>query len=266
MRYQTGKFYGYFVACILTFNGYAAISDSICSNPTLLDLTDRGSVANTPCVLKSKVVMLEAGYQYQTLTLIGSQQNAPQATFFLGLPEKTEVMVALPNYNHQSLRPSSGFGATTLGIKHEIKHWSGWVASAEILITPPSGSATFGSQGLGATVAGIVNYKCNSKADITLTLGGSTATEARIDGGDRFNSFNPGMVFSYSPTAKMSIFGEVFAQSKTRPAQGGNYNVDGGVLYLLTTSVVIDVEVGQQLSNEYGVFKNYIGSGITITF
>ncbi len=249
---------------IITFNnGFAATSDS-CQGVSLLDLTDRGSVSNTPCVLPSKAVMWEAGYQYNNFTQAGSLQNFPQATFYLGLPTNTEFIVVLPTDNQQSIMPFSGFSATMVGGKHEITYGDNWVAAAEMFLTPPGGSAGFGSKGFGVLVNGLVNYNINSKISLGLMLGESTATKGGFFGGKRFNSFNSSLALSYAPIEKLSAFVEVFAETKTGPSLGGNYNVDCGVLYLLTTHVVLDLEVGQQLSHQTTSFNQFIGGGVSL--
>ena len=249
---------------IITFNGFAATISDSCQDVSLLSITDRGSVANTPCVLPPKSVMLETGYQYKDFTQVGSLQNFPQPTLFLGLPSNSELIVVLPTYNQQSIMPFSGFSATGVGAKHKLTYGNNWVTAAEIFVTPPGGSAAFGNKGLGVFVNGMASYSINSNVSMTLMLGGSTNTLASFFGGERYNSFNPSLALTYALTEKANVFLETFAQTQTGPSLSGNYNVDCGVLYLLTTNVVLDLEVGQQLSHQIASFNQFIGGGVSV--
>ena len=252
------------VLFIITFNSVAATTSNPCDDASLRDITDRGSISNTPCVLPAKEGMLEIGYQYKRFAYDGGLQNFPQSVLFFGLPANSELAIVVPNYNQQSNRPFTGFSATTVGVKNEIAYGKGWVVGAEIFLTPSGGSSAFGNQGYGVTANAMASYTISSDIFMTLMVGGSTATESRFDDGGRFNSFNPSLALMYAPTEKMSFFAEVFAQTKTGPYLGSNYNVDCGVLYSLNKNVVLDLEVGQQLTHLADSFNQFIGAGVSL--
>lgn len=249
---------------VITFNASAATPNNPCQGISLLAITDRGSITNTPCVMPSKTALLETGYQYKQFKQAGSLQNYPQPTLFVGLPARTELAVVMPTYYQQPEIPFSGFSATAVGIKHEFAYGENWVTAAEAFLAPPGGSRAFGNPGTGAFVNGMASYIINSRVTMTLMIGGSTATEDSFSGGERFNSFNPSLVLIYTPVEKASIFVEVFGQTRTGPDLGGNYNVDCGVLYLLTANVVLDLEAGQQLSHQADSFNQFIGAGVSV--
>lgn len=240
--------------------------DNPCSDASLRDITDRGSITNTVCVLPPSTMMLEAGDQYKRYTRDLSQQIYPQATLFVGLPADTEFAVILPTYNQQSIAPDSGFSATAVGVKHIVTSGRDWAVGAELFITPPGGSAGFGNQGVGVIVNGMATYKVNATTFMALMMGVNTSTEGRFAGGRRFNSFNPSLVLSHALTENVNVFGEVFAQTKTTPDTGANYNADCGILYSLTPNVVFDLEVAQQLGHELASFKQFVGAGVTVIF
>lgn len=249
---------------IITFNGFAATTTDICRGASLLDITDRGSVTNTPCVLPSKSMFLETGYQYKGFTSFGSLQTFPQPTLFIGLPDKNELSIVIPTYNQQSFGSFSGASASMVGIKHEMTYGKDWVAGAEIFLTPAGGSASFGSNDFGVLVNGMAAFNLSSKVSITFMLGGSTATEAIATGGGRFNSFNPSFAMSYAQSERLRFFIEAFAQTKTGAVLGGNYNADCGLLYLFTENIVFDLELGQQLSHQNYSFNQFIGGGVSL--
>ncbi len=190
----------------------------------------------------------------------------PQTALYIGLPANSELEIFLPTFNQQSIGPVSGFSATAAGVKHIVNYGQKWVAGVEIIMTPPGGSDAFGNQGLDVLVTGMVSYLVDSKTTLSLMLGGNTATGASIAGGRRFNSVNPSLELSYAPVEKLDVFIEVFARTKTTADFGANYNVDTGILYLLTPNVVLDVEVAQQLGHESASFNQYVGGGVTVRF
>lgn len=257
------KLWGYCLSLIVAHNGFTASVDT-CVNASLFDLSDRGSVTKTPCTLTENSIMFEAGYQYQTFKPEGIQRNFIQPVFFVGLPERTEIFVELPDYNQLSIDHLSGYSGTVLGAKHEIGYGQNWVAAAAAFLMLPSGSPVFGNQGVGAKIHGILKYSIDHDLAIILMLGGSTETEPSFFKGGRFNNFLPSLMLTYAPTEKINTFVELFGQTKTDYVRGGNYNADCGFFYLLTPNVAFDLEVGQQLSNETGSFNRFINGGITI--
>lgn len=262
----------YFSALTLVFgmvtHVFAETIDDPCAGPSaLLNIIDRPTVSDSACAVPFKKAVLELGYQYQELThSAGHQQNFPEAEFRLGLPANSELVILLPNYIHQSTAPHSGYAATTLGLKHEIGYTQNWLGAVEALVTLPNGSAAFGSKGMGTAVNGIVTYTFNPQFNLSLMLGGSTETQSSLNGGQRFTSINPDVVFTYSPTEKISLYGEAYGQSKTGPGENSGFNADAGVIYLLLSNVAIDLELGQRISGNLGGFNHYIGTGMSIMF
>lgn len=252
----------------MAFNVFAETVDNPCGGPSaLLNIVDRPTVGDSACVVPFKEALLELGYQYQQLShSAGYQQNFPEAGLRIGLPVNNELVLILPNYIHQSMAPHSGFGATTIGIKHEIGYTKTWLGAAEALFTLPSGSTAFGSQNMGTAVNGIINYTFNPMFSLSFMLGVTTQTESKLNGGERFTSINPDMVLTYVFTPKINFYGEVYGQSKTRLGEGSGFNFDGGLLYLPLPYLEVDLEVGQRISGNLNGFNHYIGTGMSIAF
>lgn len=257
-----------FAALLFLISMAAPVHADTDSNPCtgILAIVDRPSVGDSACVVPYGKALLEIGYQYQKLHPQGQEQDFPQAVFRLGLPANNEFVIVLPNFIHESTTPHSGLTATTLGIKHEIGYTQDWIYTAEALFTLPSGSANFGSNGLGVAVNGIVSYSFNSKLSLTVMFGVTSETDTSYNGGQRFTSANPDIVLAWSPTEKINLFGEVYGQTKTGPGQTSGINTDGGITYLLFENVTVDLEVGQRLKGNLGGFEHYIGTGMAILF
>ena len=210
-------------------------------------------------------MVVESGYQHQNLIDPGgSLYYLPSLELRLGLPFDNEAVFFPPNYVHQSFPHYVGAGAAVIGMKHRIGYNKDWIVSAEWFLIPPSGSAAFGSEGLGASFNGIINYSLNAQFDFTFMLGGGSTTLSSLNGGQRYTSINPDLLLTYILNEKVNFFAEVFGQTRTGPGMGSGYNADAGVLCLVKSNVVIDLEVGQRLSGELGGYERYVGAGITI--
>lgn len=252
--------------CIYAVNGVSASTSLSSDQPNLLNLTDRGSITNTPYTLPANSMLLEIGYQYQSLLPSSSLQNFAQPTLFYGLPAHSELIIVFPTHYQQSHSALSGISATSFGFKHELRQGENWITAIELLGTAPSGSAVWGSSGFGVTLNEIILYHLSSKLDVTFMLGESSLTDPNFYGGARFNSINPSLSLSFSITENLSVFAEGFAKTKTSNYQRDNENIDYGLLYMIYPNLVFDIEMGQQLSHQSGLFKQFINSGLTLQF
>jgi hypothetical protein len=241
----------------------AVAYDDPCSG--LLNLTDRPSNLDSACSVPFKQGMLEMGYEYEKLYKSnGEQHTLPIAEIRIGLPVNNEVAVILPNYIHQNIVPHYGNTATTVVLKHEIGYNQNWVGAVEALVTLPGGSSAFGSNGVGTSINAIAGYTFNPKFNLSFSLASSTQTTSSLSGGQRYTTFNPDVVFTYSPTEKCDVYAEVFGQSKTGPGDGSGFNADAGVLYLINPKWEIDFEVGQRISGTLNSLNHYIGTGTAL--
>lgn len=257
----------FFLSFFFPLTNFASTVSYPCSDSaSIMSLVDRPSKADSTCTIPFKDAMVEMGYQYSSLIGGGNLQTLPQEVLRVGLPHHTEFVAILPTDNLQSFSPRAGFSATTLGLKKVFGYTDKWIWTAESLFTFHSGSQGFGSQDFGAALNGIVGYNFTSTVSATFMLGVTTQTLPALSGGERFNSINPDLLFSWQWSKKSTVFAEVYAQSKTAPGQGGGVNFDAGILYTLTKYIVIDAEVGQRGSGQLGGFNNYVGAGIGLLF
>ena len=235
-----------------------------CLDASILDFTDRGTITDTPCVLATKKVLVEGGYQYADLVGDGGRlQSVPQMEVALGLPLKTEIFALLPVYEHQTGPLVTGFTATAIGVKKEMFHGEKWVVSGQGIITPPGGSTAFGNPNTSYTINAILGYTISSQFSLTSMLGRSSISSASAAGGGRYNSFNPSIALLYSPTEKLNFFGEIYSQTQTYVDEGAGYDVDGGIIYILSKSTALDIEIGQRIHGNIGEIEKYVGAGLT---
>jgi len=134
------------------------------------------------------------------------------------------------------------------------------------LFTLPTGSAAFGSQGLGVTLNGMVSYALSEHVGLTLQLGITSQTDPELAGGGRFTAFVSNFVAAWQPTERLQFFGEIYGQSSTGPGKGAGYNADGGIQFLITPSWEVDLEGGVRLVGDLGGFSHYFGVGTGFRF
>ncbi len=252
------------LTCLFIDSVIAENASSPCGGHNdLLLFIDRPTAEDNACVAPYKAVVLETGYQYQKLLGLGTQQNFPAAILRTGIANELEFNISIPNYIHQTVFPYHGFNATTLGVKHQIASSEKWVTSVEGLFILPSGSAAFGSRKMAETVNGLFSYNVTTELNLSGMLGVSSLSQSINSSGSRYWTINPDLVLAWSKN-KVSLFAEIYGQSKTGPDKGSGFNSDVGILYLIRKNIAIDLEVGHRISGALGGFEHYIGTGISI--
>jgi len=241
----------------------------------MLALLDRPTVGDSTCVIPDGNTVLEAGMNGgNTLGPPGGRfYNGPNAELRWGLPGQTELVWLPPNFQYQQTNAGSamppayahGFGATTVGIKHALGHTAHWQWTVEGLATLPSGNHIYGSRGLGGAFNGIVSYGLG-RFGASLMLGLTSQTQAIAAGGQRYQSFNPDFVATWLAMPKLQFYAEVYAQTHTGHGQGWGCDSDGGVQYLVTRNLEVDLEEGRRLQGNLGGFTDYTGIGLGIMF
>lgn len=235
-----------------------------CPCDGLLSILNRPTIADSACVVPLNKVVAEMGYTYYNLSGGGVAHTFPQWVLRFGLLGSNEFVSILPTYVIQSVEPTSGWTATTLGLKHRFLYTKNQVVTFEALFTLPSGSYAFGSAGLGTTINGIFEYELTKTIALTTMLGVSSLTTPRQDGGERYNSFNPDVVLSWHPKDRIQFYGEIYGATSTGPGEGPGSNFDVGVQYLLTKKLEVDLSFGQRIFGKLYDFNNYVSVGLGV--
>lgn len=246
----------------------STIDDPCGGTSSLLAILDRPTVGDSACVVPEKNVVLELGIQRVRYRDGSSGINFPEAQFRFGMAGNNELVLLLPNYTRQTSGDvvTSGPGATVVGIKHGLGYTGKWLGAVESLVTIASGNSTFGSRGTGVAFNGIVSYSPTDDTSLSVMLGVTSQTLPRLAGGSRYTSVNPDFVGTWAMTERLQLYGEIYGQSRTGPGQGAGWNADGGVQYLFTPNVEVDVEVGSRLAGNLGGFSHYVGIGLGVKY
>ena len=255
---------------------HAANPPPSCGGPSgYLAVIDRPTAEDSGCVVAQGMIDIEGG------VTAGNLYPAPGGRYYMlpnlavrwGLPGNSELVWLPPDFQHQSpddgpgdsTVAAHGFGPTTVGFKHMLGWTDHWQWTAEGLATLPSGDSTFGSHGPGGALNAIVSYG-NGRLGLSLMVGVTSQTAATAAGGQRFQSFNPDLVVTWAATSRMQLFAEVYSQSHSGYLQGWGTNADGGLQYLVTPDLVVDVEEGVRLQGTLGGFSSYTGVGLGLLF
>ena len=255
---------------------HAAASTLPCSGPSgLLGLLDRPTVGDSTCVVPEGMTVIEAGATAGNVYggPGGRIDTLPNLELRWGLPDDSEFLWLPPNFQYQSADGGPGapaptvrgFGPTTVGVKHELGYTADWQWIAEALATLPSGDSTFGSHGVGGALNAVVSYG-NGPLGVSLMVGVTSQTEPTAAGGQRFQSFNPDLVVTWESTSRLQFYGEMYGQSHSGYRQGWGTDVDGGVQYLVTADLEVDLEEGARVQGNLGGFSNYTGVGLGLMF
>ncbi|CAM2964001.1 Uncharacterised protein [Legionella steigerwaltii] len=252
------------VFCILATIPFTAIADNdICSN--ILSVINSPSNINSSCSTPFKKVFVELNYIDQQLPdHSGTQQNFPNADLRIGLPSNSEFFVYPSNYIDQKSFPGKGTTDTRFGLKHTINYKKNWIFALQGIADTPTGSFAYGSNHWGVTFNGITYYEISNQLSIMGQLGISRLSDPKLSGGNYFNTINPDVCLSFSPSSRVSLYGEIYGQSKISATQGAGFNFDGGILFLVFPNTIVNLSGGQQLYNYLGNFKHYINLGIAV--
>jgi hypothetical protein len=210
--------------------------------------------------------MVELNYQVQQLPgRQGVQQNLPDALLRFGLPARHhELFIILPNRLIQSHKPGSGSTSTSVGLKQSYTYNAQWIFATEEVALLPGGSYAYGAQDWGASLGGMASFTINEQINIEGMLSVARYSDPRLNGGKTFYSVNPDVVLSYAPNAKVSLYAEIYGQSKLSADDTVGFNFDAGVLVLLNSHVVMNFSAGQQLYNYLNDVKHYANVGFSL--
>jgi hypothetical protein len=230
-----------------------------------LNISNSPNNFDTPCSTPFKHLIIELNYVYQKLNdQAGMQQNVPNAQIRIGLPSHNEFFIGPSNYISQTSAPKTGSTNTYFGLKHTINYNQKWIFAVEDIIETSGGSYAYGAQSWGTTFNAIANYNISDQFSLGGMLGISRQSDPKIIGGHSFNSVNPSLILSYNPNDKLSLYTEVYGQSKIAAETGAGFNFDAGVLYLFNPNILGYISAGQQLYNYLGDFTHYLNLGVSI--
>lgn len=249
----------------LVLSSSRAYAEDACGGPgALLAVLDRPTVGDSTCVVPAGKLVLEAGINVGSAAgASGRLRTFPNAELRWGLGAHTEAVYLPPN--ETQLPGVSGTTASVIGIKHLLGQHGSWQWSGEALVTTASGSSALGSAHPGVAVNGIASDSIGP-VGVSFMLGASSESMPQAAGGQRYTSLNPDFVLTWGPGGRMQWYGELYGATHTAYGTGYGVNADGGVQFLVTPALEVDLERGVQWRGTLGGLGHYTGVGLGLLF
>lgn len=208
----------------------------------ILATIDRPTVGFSPCAVKRKEVLAEAGYASQA-DAGGETPVYPQGLIRYG---------AAPNLELDVIGPSGHFDSGA-GLKYELHHDAAGSEAVDFLYTAPNGAPGYSA----GTAVETLNF------DAGTSLGGTWSGGVTL--GYQMGAVStllPSAVVVKQLTTSSQAFVEVSGATRTRPGGGWRIGYDAGLQYLLGDRLEIDAEAGTATSDQ--THSHYIGFGFGI--
>lgn len=249
---------------IISLSPSVGLADDFCSNQeTISFVINRPTNAISPCAVAYKNVLIEGGIQHRTFPGAQSIDLYPNIELRLGLPEKSEIYFYPPTYIASHAPPyPDGNSTVAVGGKHQMWGKKNFVFTLDGFIVPPGGSRDYGMQAMSEHVNAIIEYLINDTFTVTFMLSYLHLSQPASEPNETYSAISPNLVLAYNFSPKMSVFSEVYGQSRTSPdSTRGGYNFDGGFIFLITNNITFDVEFSSRINGELGQYNNYVGAG-----
>lgn len=205
----------------------------------LLAVMDRPSIGYSPCAVKPREFLGEAGWL-----------NTSGSSGFLryGVAPHVEVDGI-----------AGGAADSGFGLKYEWWHDGSRALATDFLYTAPTGNAAFTVGAPTETLNLDYTAPVSGNFSFATTLGAVSAYN-----GARFFSWAPSLVLSDQWNPRAQAFIEAFAQSRTRPGGGSQLGLDAALQYLITSDIELDVETGRTIDDVSR--SHFIGFGFGARF
>ena len=225
-----------------------------------LDLvTDRPDVTESATVVPRGLLQVETGYLF---TRDGGVKGyeVPATLFRVGLGARTELRIG--HAGVVGREGSHGAGDSTFGTKvNIIERADGWRPELAILggLSLPTGADGVSSDGVDPSF--LVSFAHELSPRLSVGYNGGAAWESSTEQPDRDTFIVYSLALGGGLTERLGAFLEFFGDQQTTGVTATRGSVDGGVTFLLTDVVQLDVYVGRGL---WGPTDDvFVGTGLS---
>lgn len=231
------------------------LSSEIKAQTELNELTvDRPGIAESPFTVSPGTFQFETGFDYY------SRQNGdiyflPTMLFRTGLSNNAELRITeRQTIDKTGEKTVNGFSPLYVGVKVHIIKQRRWIPETDILtnLVIPLGDGPLQPNGLGHELLLLFQNDISEKFAINYNMG---YLWFNIEQGEIFTG---SLCFNYLPTKRVGLFVEYFTLSTSWP---GEHGVDGGMTYLLTPHLQLDLSGG--ISYQEGNPNYFISTGFS---
>ena len=232
-----------------------AIADTI--------VADRPGFSTGTHTVKPGRLNLEIGYQaaFSNDGPDKTTHTTPLLTLRTGLSERTEINLLWSGWNHISNGASdTSVSDLSIGGKYRLRQTDQYNLTALGLISLPVGTGASTSDHVDPTIALLGDYSLADKLD----LFGVIQTVSSVVTGGRDYNFQSAIGLALSHTDNFGTFVEYYNDV---PLQSGDaataHVINGGVMWLLTSEIQLDINGGVSLDNNT---DDFIGFGLAMRF
>jgi hypothetical protein len=232
---------------------------------------DRPGFSTGAYTVKPGRFNIEFGYQYSfnNHNTDTSTHTTPLSNLRIGITSKIEFDLLWDGWNIDDQAESSPETSVTdasVGGKYRIVEIDKFNLTALGLLSFPVGSSPSTSGHIDPRLGLLWDYSLSNNVSIF----GNILANSDVTKGDRNYSIQPIVGVSFCHTSRLGTYLEynsdipLHTGGSSEPGSSSVQNtIDGGVTYLLTDDIQLDINAGVGLDSET---DNFIGTGISIRF
>ena len=220
-----------------------ALGSASAQTPDLV--TDRPDQTESATVVLRGLVQVETGYLFAREDGIDAFE-VPGTLFRIGLGARTELRVGHAGVIGTEGR--HGAGDSEVGAKvNLIETADGWTPELAILggVSLPTGDEAFSSDGVDPSFLVAFAHELSPRLSVGYNVG--AAWESSPDQPDRGASLLYSLALGMGVTDRLGAFLEVFGDRRTTGDTATGVSIDGGLTFLLTDVMQVDLYVGKGL-------------------
>lgn len=237
---------------------YLTVSNQLRAQTELNELTvDRPGIAESPFTVSPGTFQFETGFDYY------NRNNKevyflPVMLFRTGLSKNAELRITEKHIiDKKGEKPQQGFSPLNVGVKVHIIKQDRWIPETDILanIVIPLGNSYLQPNGLGHEILLLFQHDISKKTAVNYNIG------YLWDGIHDQPVLTGSLCFNYLPIKQVGLFVEYYLFSSSWP---GEHGVDGGMTYLLTPHLQLDLSGG--VSIQEGQTNYFASTGFSVRF
>jgi len=232
---------------------------------------DRPGFSTGAYTVKPGRLNIEFGYQYSFNNHNNdtSTHTTPLSNLRLGITNKIELDLLWDGWNiddQEDSNPETSVTDASVGGKYRIIEIDKFNLTALGLLSFPVGSSPSTSGHIDPRLGLLWDYSLSN----SMSIFGNVLANTDVTKGDRNYSIQPIVGVSFSHTGQLGTYLEynsdipLHTGRSSEPGSSSVQNtINGGVTYLLTDDIQLDINAGVGLDSET---DNFIGTGISIRF
>ncbi|MHC4478056.1 MAG: transporter [Planctomycetota bacterium] len=247
-----------------------ALAPGSCLTAEAADLgTDRPDQTEASSTIPRGYAQLETGWLHSRDDDADVQTDVvPQSLLRYGLAGNLELRLNYAGYfREDAAADSEGSGDLAVGAKVKFWNENGWRPETAIIthLAMPSGKTPFSSERFDPDYRLAFTHTLSDRVSLAYNLGQAWKSEVDSTGDrDTRPDFQYTAALGIGLTDWLGCFVEFFGDIPTANANGPANSFDGGLTYMMTENLQLDVYSGVGLSD--GADDWFIGAGFSVRF